>query len=82
MFAERIRDGHLGVAVTLRQQVEGQHLRVVVVMADLRGGGRLGGQRPEPALTIGERDAGQQLEPGGQRAVAQSPVGTHVARGA
>ena len=38
--AERVGDRHLGVAVALGQQVEGEHLGVVEVVDDLGVGGR------------------------------------------
>ena len=53
-LAESVGDGHLRVPETLRQQVERQDLRVVVIVGDRRGGGRITRERAVPALPVGE----------------------------
>jgi len=76
--SELVADRHLRVDEALPQQVQGQHLGVVVVVHNLGGAG--GGRRegPETALTVGDvRTPGEPAQPGGQHPVAQPAPSQH-----
>ena len=69
-----VGDRHLEVAEALGQEVEGQHLCVVVVVDDLGGGRRFGRQRPEAALAVADAPSGQERERRGEQRVADPAV--------
>src|SRR6266508_4164533 len=73
-----VADRHLQVAVALGQQVQGEHLGVVVVVDDLGVGGGGPRQRPVAALPVADRGAGHPAEQPGQQPVAGPPVGQHA----
>lgn len=74
---ERVGDGHFGVPHSLSEQVEGQHLCVVVVVGHLGDRGRFPRQRSVSGLAVG--DSGPGYGPQGRRqdAVADLAVDEH-----
>ena len=62
--AEGIADRHLGITESLAEQVEGEHLSVVVVVPDFGLGRRPRRERAVAALPVGEVvSAGQEPDP-------------------
>ena len=79
--AEGVRDRHLGVGVALAEQVEGEHLRVVVVVHHLGGRGGTGREGAVAALPVGEVGPPRgPADPAGEHPVAECPMWTHPAR--
>ena len=64
--------------MALGQQVEGEHLSVVVVVDDLGVGRGRPRQGPEAALAVADRGPGHEPEQGGQGQVAEAALRQHA----
>jgi len=76
--AEAIGDRYLVVAEALREEVQREHLRVVVVVGDLCCGSGSAGERAEAALAVGDRFGRDPGEDPGQERVADATMQEHA----
>lgn len=79
--AAAVADGDLGVAQPLPQEVEGEDLRVVVVVRHLGDGEGRRPEGPEARLGVGQAAAGGEGGQGGEDVVARPAVAGHVGAG-
>ena len=77
--AKRIADSDLVVAEAFVQQIDGEHLGVVVVVGDFGGGEGFGRERPVAGLAVGDRNTGDVPDPAGEQTVAEPSMGEHSA---
>ena len=77
MLTQSVADGDLFESASLTQQVEGEHLRVVVVVDDLGHRRGLSREGPHPRLPVRHTAPREEYEQEGERMVSDTAVELH-----
>ena len=77
MLTQSVADGDLFESASLTQQVEGEHLRIVVVVDDLGHRRGLSRESPHPRLPVRYAAPREEYEQEGERVVPDTAVEFH-----